>query len=266
MTTGIAIPVPQRYEQMALRNVYVLRTQHQYQEPIEIWEVGEELSTEARNAFASIPNITFKNTLTYDDRIDHWRGYQVKGLVTKHSSFDDYIFCDADVTLLQNPSLIQNSFDYKITGSFMFRDFPFWQFHDLKETSEEKWQDLRYYRGRQAFIKKLLPQKSPFFFKEWDYLYEDEIPKEPVQESSAETGVVFIDKKRHGDVVQTFYDLNNNWKETYEYTHGDTAAFWLAFVMNNKPFAINKESPLFHNGNALQPYLGKHFYVQKLPV
>ena len=264
MSTGIAIPVPQKYEKDALRNVYILRTQHNYQEPIEIWEVGDELSAEARDAFSSIPNVTLKNTLTYDDRISHWRGYQVKGLVTKESSFDDYIFCDADVTLLQNPSIIQQSYEYKITGSFLFRDFPFWQFNKLQETADNKWEDLRYYRGRQAFIKKLLPQKSPFFFKEWEYLYEDDYPRVPVQESSAETGVVYINIKQHKDVVQTFYELNDKYIETYQYTHGDTAAFWLAFVMNNKPFAINNEHPVFYNGSPLQPYQGKHFYVQKL--
>jgi len=266
MSKGIAIPVPQRYEMITLKNIHMLQNKFNYKEPIEIWEVREEISPGARDFFSSMPNVTLKNTLTYDDRISHWRGYQVKGLVTKETSFDHYIFCDADVMFLQNPLVIQDSFDYKITGSYMFRDFPFWQFKNLQENGKDKWSSLEYYRGRQSFIKKLLPKKSPFFFSEWNYLYEDEIPTVPVQESSAETGVVYMNRKLHKDVVQTFYELNNNWEETYKYTHGDTAAFWLAFVMNNKPFAINKEPPMFFNGSPRQLYNGQDFYIQKLDL
>lgn len=264
MSSGVAIPVPQRYEKMTLTNIYNLRNTFNFQDPIEIWEVGEEVSQEARQLLSTFPNVQFKNTLTYDDRIEYWRGYQVKGLVTKYSSFDDYIFCDADVVFLQNPSIIQRSTDYLITGSYMFRDFPFWQFKNLQENGTDKWSDLGYFRGRQNFIKRLLPERSPYFFPEWKYLYDTEIPTEPVQESSAETGVVYINKREHADVVQTFYELNENWKETYQYTHGDTAAFWLSFVMNNKPFSLNPEPPMWANGSPLQPYNHVPFYVQKI--
>jgi hypothetical protein len=264
MSSGVAIPVPQRYEKMTLTNIFNLRNTFHFQDPIEIWEVGEEISPEARQLFSTFPNVEFKNTLSYDDRIDYWRGYQVKGLVTKYSSFDDYIFCDADVVFLQNPSVIQRSTEYLITGSYMFRDFPFWQFKHLQEKGADKWSDLGYFRGRQNFIKKLLPERSPYFFPEWNYLYDIEIPTEPVQESSAETGVVYINKRDHTDVVQTFYELNENWKETYQYTHGDTAAFWLSFVMNKKPFSLNPEPPMWANGSPLQPYKNVPFYVQKI--
>ena len=76
--------------------------------------------------------------------------------------------------------------------------------------------------------------------------------------------VVYIDRQNHKDVIQTFYELNNNWQETYKYTHGDTAAFWLSFVMNNKPFSINPDPPLWHNGNPLQTYKKESFYLQKI--
>ena len=58
MSSGIAIPVPQRYEKMTLVNIFNLRNTFQFQDPIEIWEVGEELSLEARNLLSSFSNLT----------------------------------------------------------------------------------------------------------------------------------------------------------------------------------------------------------------
>jgi hypothetical protein len=266
MSKGIAIPVPQKYEDITLKNIHCLRATYGYQEQIELWEVGEEISEEARTYFSSMENIVFRNTLDYDDRIAHWRGYQVKGLVVKETSLDHFIFCDADSLFLQNPSIIQDSFEYQDTGSYMFRDFSCWQFKDLQKHGKDKWSDLDYFLGRKSFIQKLLPIKSPYFFSEWNYLYEDAIPTSPVLESSAETGVFYLNRMRHPDVAQRFYELNNNWQETYKYTHGDTATLWLSFVLQNKPFSINQESPLSFHGFPRQLYKGHDFYIQKMNV
>ena len=48
--------------------------------------------------------------------------------------------------------------------------------------------------------------------------------------------VVYINKARHKDVVETIFELNSNWQETYNYIYGDKETFWLAFVMHNIEF------------------------------
>ena len=266
MSSGLTIPLPEKYQEITYKNISILRNYFHYNDPIEIWEVGDELSESTRNKLSTLPNVHFKNTTTYDDRINHWRGFQVKGLVAKYTQFDDYIHCDGDVTFFQNPTVIYDSKQYKETGSFIFLDFQAWVFHNLHENGEDKSSSLSYYLARREYIRKLLPVESPYFFDNWRYLYLDWIPDIPVQESSTETGVVYINRIMHSDVIQSIYDMNNDHEETYKYVYGDTATFWLPFVMHNKPFGLNDTYPEGYRGSPIQKYNGMPFYIQKIII
>lgn len=264
--SGIAVPSPERYSNYLLQNVNILRNNLGYADPIEIWEVGEELSSETRNKLMTFDSIHFKNTTEFDDRIEHWRGFQAKAPVLKHSRLNDIIICDADVTLLQNPSIIQHDKKYLETGSYFFRDLEFWKFnlaYQCNNPNLDKFYDRNYYLNRRNFIKNLQPIKLDFFPNEWDHIYSDDIPLHSVAEAHVESGVFYINRNMHDNVINTFYDLNNDWKESYKYVHGDKELTWLSFIKNNKPFSINDYYPL-QQDLLIQIYKSAPFYVQKL--
>ena len=269
--TGIAIPSPEKYKEYIVQNIFNLTINLDYKDPIEIWEVGEELSSESRSILSVFSNVVFKNTTDFDDRIEHWRGFQAKAPVLKYSKLNHIIICDADVTILKNPSIIQASEEYAKTGSYMFRDLELWKFNlsltnfninNQNENYTDKFTSFYYYDIRKKFVMSLVPNKLDFFPKEWSYLYYDGYAGYPVAEALVESGVFFVNREKNNDVINTFYELNDNWKENYKYVHGDKELVWLSFLKNNKPFSLNPEYPQ-HNGSLIQTYKNKPFYSQK---
>jgi hypothetical protein len=265
---GIAIPAPQKYYEYLMQNVYNLCVNIKYTHPIEIWEVGDELTNEMRESLSLFQNIIFKNTTEFDDRIQHWRGFQAKAPVIKHSKLNDIIICDADVVIFEDPSIIQKSEPYIETGSYIFRDYAYWCFDLPSERLPDqinisKFNSHNYYDKRRSFIRSIAPIFTPLFPQEWMHLYNDSYPNYPVPESLAESGVFFINREKNNDVINTFYDLNNNWKESYEYVHGDKELTWLSFIKNNKKCTLNNFYPTSYNNKLLQLYNNKPFYIQK---
>jgi hypothetical protein len=265
---GIAIPAPARYIDQLLKNIYNLRVNIRYTDPIEIWEVGEELTSEMRMVLSLFPNITFKNTTDYDDRVEYWRGFQAKAPVIKYSKLNDIILCDGDAVLFQDPSIIQKSNKYIESGSFLFLDFPYFYF-DLPsekhkdQSSITKFNSHDYYDKRKSFVRSIIPKPPSFFPSEWKHLYEDSYPTTRVPECLAESGVFYINREKHSDVIDTFYNLNFNWKETYEYVHGDKELVWLSFMIHNKEITLNNTYPVSYNRNLCQLYNNSPFYIQK---
>ena len=265
---GIAIPAPHRYYEYFIQNIYNLRLNIKYTDPIEIWEVGDELTNEMREVLSLFPNIIFKNTTEFDDRIQHWRGFQAKAPVIKYSKLNDIIICDADVTILEDPKKIQNNNSYIETGSYIFLDFPYFYF-DLPserlpdQTNISKFNSHDYYDKRKSFVRSIIPNLSLLFPQEWTHLYNDSYPNYPAPEGLAESGVFFINREKNNDVIDTFYDLNDNWKESYECVHGDKELTWLSFVKNNKKYTLNNCYPTPYSGNILQLYNNNPFYIQK---
>ena len=265
---GIAIPAPHKYYEYLIQNIYNLRLNINYIDPIEIWEVGDELTNEMRESLSSFPNIIFKNTTEFDDRIQHWRGFQAKAPVIKYSKLNDIIMCDADVVIFENPSIIQKSDSYKETGSYIFRDYSYWYF-DLPserlpdQTNISKFNSHDYYDKRRSFVRSIASNLSPLFPQEWMHLYNDSYPNYLAPEGLAESGVFYINREKNIDVINTFYDLNDNWKESYACVYGDKELTWLSFIKNNKKFTLNNYYPTSYNNNLLQIYDDKPFYIQK---
>jgi hypothetical protein len=118
----------------------------------------------------------------------------------------------------------------------------------------------------------LLPEKSKYFPEEWNYIYD--LP-ETIQSMwyYQESGVVYLNKSMHPEVIETIYELNYNYEETYKYVYGDKETFWIAFIMNNKPFymnpihgenyIINKTLPYYINSHNEIPNAFSHMYNYK---
>jgi hypothetical protein len=269
--SGIAIPAPSRYYDYFLKSIYNLRVNIGYMDPIEIWEIGDELTNEMRDRLALFPNIVFKNTTDYDDRIEHWRGFQAKAPVIKHSKLNDIIICDADVTLFQDPSVIQKSAAYIETGSFMFLDFPYYYFDLPREKHGDqihisKFNSHTYYDKRRSFVKKICPDPPSFFPIEWKHLYDDSYPTSLAPEGLVEAGVFYVNREKHSDVIDTFYEFNCDWKESYECVHGDKEITWLSFMRHHKKVTFNNAHPVSYKGLICQIYNNYPFYIQKYDV
>ena len=264
MGKGFIIAVPQKYEQLCYQNVLKIRLQFLIDLPIEIWQIGEEITDKYKQLFSRITNISFKNVLEYsNDAPNHWKGFQVKAFILKHTELNEPILCDADIVFHTNPLTIYDDKNYLETGTFFFRDLEKWKFHDLRKCPD-KFQSIDFYNRRKRFVLSLLPVKSEFFPKEWEYLYNPEYPTLPVNEAYQESGVVYINKSIHQDVVDVVYELNKNHDYVYKFFWGDKETFWLSCLYTNKKYYINDTFGYMSSDNKLShTYNGKLFFTQK---
>jgi hypothetical protein len=232
MSRGIIIPILEKYEMLLLANIDILRNSLHCKLPLELWQIGNEISEymqEQLNILKDKFNITFKNAMDYTDNPEHWRGWQIKAFILKHTMFDEVVICDCDSVFLQNPEIIFNDKNYKSTGTFFFKD---WLFHQPKNIDIEM-------KSRHDFIKLLMPEKKQYFPIEWNYIYG--IPSKTMYMwYYQESGVVFINKLMHSDVVETIYKLNEDHEKTYKCIYGDKETYWIAFVMHDKQFYMNE--------------------------
>jgi hypothetical protein len=261
---GLIIPCPNKYEKFCLENIFKL-IKYGCNLPIEIWEIGNEISPNFRKLFQNIKNITFKNVNDYCDNPNHWRGFQVKAFAIYHTSFDEFILCDADVTFYGNPEFLFQDQNYIRTGAYFFKDLDSWKFYNLSYNiteAQNKFSSLDFYEKRRNFIKKLLPTKPHNFPSEWNYLYEDIIPN-GVKEALQESGVVYMNKNKHKDSIEHIYQLNNNHEETYKYVWGDKETFWLGCLMANLDFYFNPVSGFWHDGCLTHSYNNLLLWKQK---
>jgi hypothetical protein len=263
MSQGFIIAVPQKYEEICYKNILKLRNEFNVELPIEIWQIGQEITNKYKALFSTITNLSFKDVCDYTSNANHWKGFQIKAFILKYTDLDEPILCDADITFHNNPLVIYNDKNYIETGTYFFRDLETWKFHNLHKCND-KFQNIDFYNLRKKFILSLLPNKSVLFPKEWSYLYDTNIPTEPVNEAYQESGVVYINKKIHKDVVDIIFQLNNNHNYVYKFIWGDKETFWLAFLMANKKYYINETYPYLSKNNKLSHnYNGKLFFSQK---
>jgi hypothetical protein len=258
---GLATSIPQKYESSAIYNILNLRVNLGWTHQIEVWEAGEEISEQGRDTLTNIPGVQLRNTLEYDDRVSMWRGYQIKAPALLYSAARHCVWCDGDSRLYQNPTALLESEEYEKTGSYMFRDFDIWKFKDFQENAFHKFNNIEHYFKRQQFIRQLFPSKPVHFPPEWDHLYTNGLPEEPVAEAHAETAVFAIDRERNADVVRSFYNLNYHHSWTYSVVHGDKELLWMAFLLHGKPYSIHPTYPEWRGHKPLQSFGGKEFYM-----
>jgi hypothetical protein len=87
---GIVIACPKVYELICLENIILLRTTYNCNLPIEIWEIGNEITEITKNKMGLF-NVIFKNVNDYSSKPSHWKGFQVKAIALYNSCFDEAI-------------------------------------------------------------------------------------------------------------------------------------------------------------------------------
>jgi hypothetical protein len=261
---GFIIACPLKYQHFCLQNALKIRNTYNIDLPIEIWQIGQEISSDFMVQFEKIPNLSFQNVATYTETPNHWRGFQVKAFILKHTSLTEPILCDADIVFHCNPLILYEDEGYLATGTYFFRDLEQWKFHDLREPSPEKFQSLAFFNMRKNFIKWVAGEKkSQYFPAEWGYVYEDSVPTIPVAEAYQESGVVVMNKTKNNDIVERIYFLNDYHQYTYQFVHGDKETFWLGCIMAGKPYTINPTYGFMQDNKLTHKYKNTIIFTQK---
>jgi hypothetical protein len=221
--------------------------------PIEIWEVGNELSPASKQKIGSITDkIIWRNVSEFTSDLAHWKGFQVKAFIVANSSFNEVIFFDSDGIFHQNPEGLFGDAGYQGTGFYLFRDLKRWVFEfnwydklmyklGLRQPFKgNKFRNYAFYQARQTWLRRCLNQQKPANFPiEWDYIWKDGIPSEPVIETYVDSGVVAINRSKHPETMKHLYQLNDKHPDTYKYVWGDKETFWIAALMAKEPFTVN---------------------------
>jgi len=273
---GIIVACPQKYEKILLNNIKFLRN-NGCNLPIEIWEIGNEISTNIRNKIKIFSNIYFRNVKTYTKNYNHWKGFQIKAFMLYHNRFQHILLMDADVIFYKNPEFIFNNANYIRTGTYFFHDLIYtWRFELRKDhilgripiinkiyNPQDKFHSIKFFNQRKKFIKSLLPNKPKNFPKLWNYIYDQEYPKHSVTETLQESGVVFMNRKKHEKSIEYIYNLNKDHNNTYKYVWGDKETFWLGVLLANNDYYFHKEIPKMINGKVTHFDNNSEFWRQK---
>jgi hypothetical protein len=266
-TRGIIIAVPEKYQSMCYKNLLKIRFEYKIDYPIEIWQIGQEITPSVLTHYQNIPNIYFREVPEPDANDPtqiSWKGFQVKAYIFKHTDFDEVLLLDADITIFQNPTLLFDDPGYKKTGTYFFRDLTRWKYENLTLYSHNNFNSLQSFNRRKQFVRHLLPVKSQYFPKEWDYIYDEDPPKDPVLEAYQESGIVVFDRSRNKDAVNNIYELNRNHAYTYKYILGDKETFWMGCLQANTEFTMNSTEGYMSSDNKLShDYDGAIFFQQK---
>lgn len=246
---GIIIPAIEKYENLLYNNIKYLRELFNCNLPIEIWQIGQEISDNMKKTLESNQekwNIIFKNVNDYTDNPEHWRGYQIKAFVLKYTNFDEIILCDCDSVFLISPEIIFEDSNYITKGTFFFKDF---LRHIPKNNEEEE--------NRKIWFNDMFPDPPQYLPDECQYLYNINTDNQQMW-FYQESGVVFLNKNMHPDIIETVYKLNENHKEIYKYIHGDKETFWIACLLCKKSFHMNK-----YPGFNLEPDINMPRYLSE---
>lgn len=262
---AIIIAVLERYSELLLDNINNLYNNLGFKLPMELWQIGNEISETTKEKILklnkTINKITFKNVEDYSETPEHYKGWQIKAFMLMYTDYSEVIICDCDVVFGVNPEIIFDDDNYKKTGTFFFRDYENHKPNNLNEIIELS-----------MFVKKYIPLQTKLFPLEWDFVYSNTYNPKYHRWYYQESGCVFINKTKNPDTVKLIYHLNDNWKDTYKYIYGDKETFWLSFVINNKEYYINKnpainlsvnKSRVHLSEKKIQNFILTHIYQDK---
>jgi alpha 1,2-mannosyltransferase len=101
--------------------VNILRREQKCTLPIQVWYVGNELTQGAINALREI-DVRCYNFLDYEKNIE-LKGWMLKPLAIKLSSFKEVLYLDADNIPAVNPEFLFQTPEYEDSGAVFWPDF-----------------------------------------------------------------------------------------------------------------------------------------------
>ncbi len=266
---GIITACNDHYMKYLVPNLKFLREEVKCNLPIEIWHAGNELSDHNKKLLLTIDNTTIHDLSNYytEEEVLDSRGWQIKAYILKTTSFEEVILMDADVFLLQDPSILLNDENYLQTGNYFFRDIflsednPLFNKFKLQKSDNEI----------KEWFKKIINTPSQFIIPEVEKIINNQLPISYL--SIQESGLVVINKIKHKATVDEIFRLNKDHKITYQYVYGDKDTFWIACEKINQPYYFNPSVGMhitYHNSKLFVPSRRRdslnlmHLYNEKL--
>jgi alpha 1,2-mannosyltransferase len=106
--------------------VNMLRKEHKCKLPIQVWYVGNEMTQEVIDSLKEL-DVSCHNFLDHEENFE-MKGYMLKPLAIKLSSFKEVLYLDADNVPVKDPEFLFQATEYKGFGAVFWPDF--WQTSD----------------------------------------------------------------------------------------------------------------------------------------
>ena len=215
----------QRYFTCAWILISVLRHVHQTKLPIQVWHLGHNEMSEAMRLMLEEVDVEVVNAETVRHRFPAKieGGWPLKPYAIAHSRFREVIFLDADTVPLTDPANVFEWDLYRGSGLLLWPDVI----------------DLR--------------RHNPI----WTSL-----GLEPRNCMSVDSGVIAIDKARGWALLDLAILLNEHWRDSYRYLHGDKDTFLIAALLTGASQPVIEHRPLTANGDLIQRNLDGDPFLQ----
>ncbi|KAJ3326246.1 hypothetical protein HDV06_000122 [Boothiomyces sp. JEL0866] len=218
--TGIVMSVNDRYTDLAVSTLLMIRNIHKCQLPVEIFYIGkDDLSVENQDRFKAIPNTqTIDITEIFDNDILQMEGWGSKPFALLASSFRNAMIIDADTVFLQSPELLFTNRLYLDHGALFFQDRTVYSLLLFQKF----WMELLFPFGMSEYA-----QNTRMMLGDTAH--------------QQESGVVLIDKTRRlpGLLAACMLNAGHIKEKTYENVHGDKETFWLGFEIMGENYIFN---------------------------
>jgi hypothetical protein len=215
----------QRYFTCAWILISVLRRALKTRLPIQLWHLGRGELSEAMQLLLEEQDVEVINAETVLHRYPATigGGWPLKPYAIANSRFREVIFLDADIVPLADPAELFTWEPYRRIGLLLWPDVI----------------DLR--------------RHNPI----WDRL-----GLEPRKCMSVDSGMIAIDKARHWRLLDLTILLNEHWRESYQYLHGDKDTFLIAALLTGVSEPVMQHRPLAADGDLIQRDLNGDPFLQ----
>lgn len=205
----------QRYFTCAWILISVLRRALKTALPIQVWHLGRNEMSEGMQFMLEDEGVEVVNVETVLHRYPAMigGGWPLKPYAIAHSRFREVVFLDADTVPLADPAELFTWERYRRTGFLLWPDVI----------------DLR--------------RQNPIWGK---------LGLEPRKCMSADSGMIAIDKERHWKLLDIAILLNERWRESYQYLHGDKDTFLVAALLTGVDSPVIDLRPLVADGDLIQ--------------
>ena len=205
----------QRYFTCAWVLIWLLRRVHHTELPIQVWHLGRNEMSDAMRLLLEEEDVEVVNAeaVLHAYPATVAGGWPLKPYAIAQSRFREVIFLDADMVPLVDPAAIFEWNLYRRSGLLLWPDVI----------------DLR--------------SGNPIWSK---------LGLEPRHCVSVDSGVIAVDKARCWPLLDIAILLNEAWRESYQYLHGDKDTFLLAALLTGASEPVLTHRPFSVDGDLIQ--------------